>query len=82
MALGAFVLLSLSACTGYSLDCGPMPQDDCATRSAEIVAIVSREFPSRRITAIVMSDAQGHAEVVLDDGAKVGFADRLSMPAK
>jgi hypothetical protein len=70
----------VSACTGYSLDCGPMSQADCAGRRDQIVTVVSREFPSRHISSIVISNAGGDAEVVLDDGSKVAFGARLGDP--
>jgi hypothetical protein len=73
-------MLLLASCgRSYSLDCGPLDHAACEERATEIVSVISRNFPGRTVRSIVIENAAGHAQVVLDDGRVVGFGERLAV---
>lgn len=72
------MLLLASYGRSYSLDCGPLDRADCEEWATEMVSVVTREFPDRGVTSIVIWNAAGHAQVLLDDRTEVGFGERLS----
>jgi hypothetical protein len=69
-------LLVASCMRSYSLDCGPLNAKACDERATVIESVVSREFVGRRVASIVILNPEGHAQVILDDGTKLGFGER------
>ena len=77
--VGALVMVAVTACMrGYALECGPLDLVSCDARADEIEVVVTESYPGRTIRSIEILNEEGHATVVLDDGAVIGFGERLS----
>jgi hypothetical protein len=66
-------LLLASCGPAYTLDCGPLGRAACGQRAADIESMLRENFPDRTISSLVIVNAQGDSEVVLDDGTGVGI---------
>lgn len=70
--------MSLAGCALWrSVDCGPLTEVNCEQQAAQIVSVVERENPGRRVVSIVFINEEGHALVRLDDDTEIGWGERL-----
>jgi hypothetical protein len=75
---GSLVVLMTACVTPRpEVRCGPLPSDPCEAQAAEIERIVERDNPGRHVVLISFVNAEGHARVLLDDDAEVGWGERL-----
>lgn len=78
VATAAITALTVAGCTLFRItDCGPLDADDCSALVSQIEQVVAREYPGRSIVEIHVLNADGHAEIRLDDDTEIGWGERL-----